>query len=726
MIYVPRCRRRPAGASRARSRRLALVRLSGRQSDRAAHGRPGRRRPHGVAPLVLSDSGGGRAARSGARDRAAQPRSAAGQQDALRRPDAARSRAEDAARRARGGSRWSTRPTAPFRTCRASTPGTIELVRAPGRRRRVVRRSRSSSSRRTGATRPSPSHRAAADKLYRVKDRAFEAAAARIARRRADDRVRHAAVDVAVVRGGRADQRLGAERVGAGKRGQPALPAHRAPQPRRFDRDELLLLDLWGKLETPGAVFADITWVGFTGAQVPDEMTNAFAAVRDARDAAVRRRRGRRAARAARCAASSWIARRGRSSRRPATATTSCIARATASGETVHGNGAHLDDYETHDERRLLPGTGFTIEPGIYFDRFGVRTEINVVWGASRTRSDRPAPAGNRRVGVAETGRAPSSRREWRTSMSSRKTTVFYGLLIARRVARRRHGDRVAPRSVAAVDGAAGHRRAGDQQRAARRADRRERPSATSRRSSARRSSTSAPSRGSGRRSSPSSSAAAATTCSSASSAAARASAARARQRSSRASRSRSPPAPASSSARTASSSPTITSSKARPRSRSTSTATTPTSSYQAQGHRPRPAHRQRAHRAHREAEARAGRSEVRRLGADGARRLGHGDRQPVQPRAHGQRRRRQRGAAGRPAGRRRPLRRRHSDRRGDQPRQLRRSAAERARRGDRHQHRDLLRLAVSRATSASASRSRSTSCAICCRSCAAARSRAA
>jgi Xaa-Pro aminopeptidase len=50
-------------------------------------------------------------------------------------------------------------------------------------------------------------------------------------------------------------------------------------------------------------------------------------------------------------------------------------------GETVHGNGAHLDDYETHDERRLMPGSGFTIEPGVYFDTFGVRTEINVVWG---------------------------------------------------------------------------------------------------------------------------------------------------------------------------------------------------------------------------------------------------------------------------------------------------------------------------------------------------------
>jgi Xaa-Pro aminopeptidase len=44
----------------------------------------------------------------------------------------------------------------------------------------------------------------------------------------------------------------------------------------------------------------------------------------------------------------------------------------------VHGNGVHLDDYETHDDRRILPGAGFTIEPGVYFEDFGVRTEINV------------------------------------------------------------------------------------------------------------------------------------------------------------------------------------------------------------------------------------------------------------------------------------------------------------------------------------------------------------
>ena len=48
-------------------------------------------------------------------------------------------------------------------------------------------------------------------------------------------------------------------------------------------------------------------------------------------------------------------------------------------GESVHGNGVNMDDYETHDDRRLLPGTGFTIEPGVYFQDFGVRTEINMI-----------------------------------------------------------------------------------------------------------------------------------------------------------------------------------------------------------------------------------------------------------------------------------------------------------------------------------------------------------
>jgi Xaa-Pro dipeptidase len=153
---------------------------------------------------------------------------------------------------------------------------------------------------------------------------------------------------------------------------QATRDAHRAIRP-----NEAVLIDLWAKLPTPGAVFADITWVGFTGARVPDELAAAFAAARDGRDAAIalvqssvragRELRGFEVDRACRDVivragfGAQFIHRTGHSL-----------------GEEVHGNGVHMDDYETHDDRRLIPGTGFTIEPGVYTDRYGVRTEINM------------------------------------------------------------------------------------------------------------------------------------------------------------------------------------------------------------------------------------------------------------------------------------------------------------------------------------------------------------
>jgi Xaa-Pro aminopeptidase len=224
------------------------------------------------------------------------------------------------------------------------------------------------------------SHRSASDILYRVKDRAFQVATSRLA-----DGIPTTEYDIQQLMWqwfaeegltSDAPPNVSAQENAGNPHYLPSATANRPIRP-----DELLLLDLWGKLETPGAVFADITWVGFTGKRVPEEMTRAFTAVRNARDAAVdlleeaagagREVRGYELDRAARgvIEAAGYgkyiIHRTGHSL-----------------GETVHGNGAHLDDYETHDERRLLPGTGFTIEPGIYFETFGVRTEINVVWSA--------------------------------------------------------------------------------------------------------------------------------------------------------------------------------------------------------------------------------------------------------------------------------------------------------------------------------------------------------
>jgi Xaa-Pro dipeptidase len=154
-----------------------------------------------------------------------------------------------------------------------------------------------------------------------------------------------------------------------------------AARARAIGRDELVLLDLWGKKQgDPGAVYADITWVGFTGRSVPDEMDRAFDAVAAARDAA---------AQLAQDSANSQKDLRGWQVDRAARTVLveagygEQILHRTGHnlGRDVHGNGVHMDDYESHDDRRLLPGTGFTIEPGLYFSTFGVRSEINLFYG---------------------------------------------------------------------------------------------------------------------------------------------------------------------------------------------------------------------------------------------------------------------------------------------------------------------------------------------------------
>ncbi len=138
-----------------------------------------------------------------------------------------------------------------------------------------------------------------------------------------------------------------------------------------------VLLDVWAKLEQPGAVFYDITWVGYVGAEIPRRHQEIFEAVRAARDAAVEfvargiargeTLRGFQVDDVARGVirqrgyADQFIHRTGHSI-----------------GEEVHSSGANMDNLETHDEREIIPGTCFSVEPGIYLPEFGVRLEVDV------------------------------------------------------------------------------------------------------------------------------------------------------------------------------------------------------------------------------------------------------------------------------------------------------------------------------------------------------------
>jgi Xaa-Pro dipeptidase len=220
-------------------------------------------------------------------------------------------------------------------------------------------------------------HREASDKLYRIKDRAFDAIA-----RRVRDHCWTTEYDIQqLMAGWFVDEGLVTDSPPNVSVNENAGNPHYLPteeSSRAVRADELVLLDLWGKLGREGAVFADITWVGYTGGHAPQRVAKAFAAVRDARDAAVAFVQQRvRAGQDVR----GWEVDRTAASVLQGAGYGAQILHRTGHslGESVHGTGVNMDDYETHDDRRLLPGTGFTIEPGVYFPDFGVRTEINMI-----------------------------------------------------------------------------------------------------------------------------------------------------------------------------------------------------------------------------------------------------------------------------------------------------------------------------------------------------------
>jgi Xaa-Pro dipeptidase len=141
---------------------------------------------------------------------------------------------------------------------------------------------------------------------------------------------------------------------------------------------DLVLLDVWAKKNTPGAVYYDITWTGFVGKSPSDRMREIFEVVRDGRDAGVKAVTEGIAA--GRNMAGWEVDRATRNHIKQAGFGDYFIHRTGHSiGTEVHANGANMDDLEIHDERRILPNSCFSIEPGIYLPEFGVRSEVNVL-----------------------------------------------------------------------------------------------------------------------------------------------------------------------------------------------------------------------------------------------------------------------------------------------------------------------------------------------------------
>jgi Xaa-Pro dipeptidase len=155
-------------------------------------------------------------------------------------------------------------------------------------------------------------------------------------------------------------------------------PEAETSQPIR--KGDAVLIDMWAKLHRPGAVFYDITWTGYCGSQAPSALQNIFEVVRDARDRAVARVKDGVARNEiihgfeVDDAARNYIREKGFEQY--------FVHRTGHSiGEEVHGTGANMDNLETHDERRIIAGTCFSIEPGVYLAEFGIRSEVNVYVG---------------------------------------------------------------------------------------------------------------------------------------------------------------------------------------------------------------------------------------------------------------------------------------------------------------------------------------------------------
>jgi Xaa-Pro dipeptidase len=148
---------------------------------------------------------------------------------------------------------------------------------------------------------------------------------------------------------------------------------------------DLLLLDVWGKTRSPESVYYDVTWVGYLAAKVPEKHAKIFRIVREARDRAIE-----------------FVKKGVASGKPPQGWQVDRVAREHITkagygkyffhrtghsiGQTVHGNGANMDGLETHDVRRIIPRTCFSIEPGVYLPEFGVRSEVNVYVGEREAR----------------------------------------------------------------------------------------------------------------------------------------------------------------------------------------------------------------------------------------------------------------------------------------------------------------------------------------------------
>jgi len=220
------------------------------------------------------------------------------------------------------------------------------------------------------------SHEEAADRLYEIVERVWARIEARYRKGEAVTEVEVQSWILGLFR----DFGMETDHPPIVASGPHSNDPHFAPDPatdRRFAEGEVVQLDLWAKFARPGAVYADISWLGIFGTKAPEKARAPFAALIAARDAAVSYLAAKDAA--GESATGAEVDAHVRSSLVGA-GYQKALRHRTGHGidVEVHGSGANLDSVEFPDLRRLVEGACFSVEPGLYFDDFGLRTEIDV------------------------------------------------------------------------------------------------------------------------------------------------------------------------------------------------------------------------------------------------------------------------------------------------------------------------------------------------------------
>ena len=141
---------------------------------------------------------------------------------------------------------------------------------------------------------------------------------------------------------------------------------------------DLVLIDMWAKYNEEEAVYADITWMAYVGKEIPQAYVDRFAIVKAARDGVISFLKRELPLRSVHAYEADDVARKIITDAGYGDYFVHRVGHNIADDVSPHGPGANLDNYETHDERILLPGTSFSDEPGIYAPDFGMRSETDL------------------------------------------------------------------------------------------------------------------------------------------------------------------------------------------------------------------------------------------------------------------------------------------------------------------------------------------------------------